>query len=70
MTRSYQAEAIYVDEKEVARIRNCGLSTLRNERSLGRGIPYVRDGRRVKYFLPTVYEFLSRQEITPRNNQE
>jgi len=60
-----QIPQIYIDEKEVAKIRNCGLSTLRNERHEGRGIPYIKDSRRVKYFLPDVYAYMEARKITP-----
>ena len=61
-----QTPQIYIDEKEVAKIRNCGLSTLRNERHEGRGIAYIKDSRRVKYFLPDVYEYMEARRIIPQ----
>ena len=38
----------YLTEKEVAEITGISLSTLRNERSLGQGMPYVKLGRSVR----------------------
>ena len=64
-----QIPQIYVGEKETAKIRNCGLSTLRNERHEGRGLPYHKDGRRVKYFLPDIYEFMESRRIIPSSSE-
>jgi hypothetical protein len=65
-----QTPQIYIDEKEVAKIRNCGLSTLRNERHEGRGIAYIKDSRRVKYFLPDVYEYMEARRIIPQYQED
>ena len=64
-----QKPEIYIDEKEAAKIRGCGLSTLRNERHEGRGMPYHKDGRRVKYFVPDIYSFMEERRIIPQHKE-
>ena len=61
---------IFVNEKKAQKIRGCGLSTLRNERHEGRGIPYYKDGRRVKYFLPDIYEYMKARKIIPQYEED
>jgi hypothetical protein len=54
---------IYVTEKEVSRITGRGLQTLRNDRHRGRGIPYSKIGRSVRYKLEDVYDFMQQRRI-------
>lgn len=56
-------EARWVTEKEVARITSKALSTLRNDRHLGRGIPYHKDSKCVRYFLPDVFDYMFTRKI-------
>jgi hypothetical protein len=53
----------YLTEKQVAGITGRALQTLRNERFLGRGIPYVKVGRSVRYSLEDVVEFMESRKI-------
>jgi len=55
----------YLNEKQVAEITGFALSTLRNNRFLQRGIPYVKVGKSVRYKLGDVIEFMDRILITP-----
>lgn len=48
----------YIDEKEVSKITGRALSTLRNERFMGKGIPYVKVGRSVRYRIDDVIAFM------------
>jgi hypothetical protein len=59
----------YVFETEVARITGMAVQTLRNDRSYGRGIPYCKVGRSVRYLLDDVYSFMERHKIQPRQNR-
>jgi hypothetical protein len=56
----------YIDEREVARITNRALPTLRNDRHKGRGIPYVKIGRSVRYDLQDVISFMENRKIRTR----
>ena len=53
----------YVNEKEAARITGRALSTLRNERANGRGIPYLKIGRSVRYSLADIISFMEGKRI-------
>jgi predicted DNA-binding transcriptional regulator AlpA len=53
----------YIDEKEVARITGRGLQTLRNDRHRGRGLPYIKMGRSVRYSFEDVISFMESRKI-------
>lgn len=55
----------YVKEKSVSEITGRALSTLRNDRHLQRGIPYIKIGRSVRYALQDVIEFMETRKIIP-----
>ncbi len=55
----------YLTEKQVAEMTGFALSTLRNNRFMQRGIPYVKVGKSVRYKLGDVIEFMDRIQITP-----
>lgn len=57
----------YLDEKEVSRITRRALPTLRNDRHLGRGIPYLKIGRSVRYSLADVITFMEAGRIKTEN---
>jgi hypothetical protein len=56
----------YLTEQEVSRMTRRALSTLRNERAAGRGFPYHKIGRSVRYDLKDVIEFMDRRKIVPK----
>jgi len=53
----------YLNEKEVAKITRLSLATLRNDRFLSRGIPYVKIGRSVRYSLEDVIQYMESHKI-------
>jgi predicted DNA-binding transcriptional regulator AlpA len=53
----------YINENQVSKITGMALSTLRNNRSKGRGIPYIKVGRSVRYELQDVIEFMESHKI-------
>jgi phage terminase Nu1 subunit (DNA packaging protein) len=53
----------YVNEKKVAEITDIGIQTLRNDRHLGRGLPYIKKGRMVRYSLADVIAFMEQHKI-------
>jgi len=53
----------YINENQVSEITGRALSTLRNERSKGFGIPYIKLGRSVRYDLQDVIEFMEAHKI-------
>lgn len=53
----------YINENEVSEVTGLAKSTLRNERCLGRGIPYVKVGRSVRYSLRDVLDFMESRKV-------
>lgn len=53
----------YIKEREVAETTSRSLSTLRNERSRGVGIPYIKIGRSVRYSSSDVREYMEARKI-------
>ena len=51
-------EKQYLKEQEVAKLTGFALSTLRNNRFLGKGIPYVKVGRAIRYDYEQVIRFM------------
>ena len=47
-----------LDEYEYAEIRNCSVATVRRDRSLGQGCPYVKTGALVRYRPQDVRRFI------------
>ena len=63
-----QMQFRYLNEKNVSSITGRALSTLRNERSRGSGIPYIKIGRSVRYKLQDVVEFMEARKIITNGN--
>jgi phage terminase Nu1 subunit (DNA packaging protein) len=57
----------YINEKKVAEITEIGVQTLRNDRHLRRGLPYVKKGRTVRYSLADVIAYMESHKIKPEN---
>jgi predicted DNA-binding transcriptional regulator AlpA len=57
----------YLKEQQVSEITGRALSTLRNERSKGAGIPYSKIGRSVRYNIEDVIEFMESKKIETRS---
>jgi hypothetical protein len=53
----------YLTEREVAKIIRMALSTLRNDRSQRRGLPYCKVGKSVRYRLDDVISFMEARKI-------
>lgn len=58
-----QKRTLYVDEREVSKITQRALSTLRNDRHQRRGIPYYKIGRSVRYSHEDVIAFMESRKI-------
>jgi hypothetical protein len=55
----------YLNEKETAELTGRALSTLRNDRHLRRGLPYLKIGRRaIRYKLEDILAFMENHRIT------
>ncbi len=56
---------LFLNEYEVAEITGRAVSTLRNDRFLRRGIPYLKISKRsIRYRTPDVINFMEAQPIT------
>jgi len=55
---------VNVKEQEVAEITALSLSKLRQDRCYGRGIPFMKLGKAVRYDLADVYAFLDKSKVT------
>lgn len=53
----------WVTEKEVSLLTSRALQTLRNDRFLGQGIPYVKLNRSVRYKLKDIYDYMEKHRI-------
>jgi predicted DNA-binding transcriptional regulator AlpA len=53
----------YVDERAVSQITGRALATLRNDRYVGQGIPYVKMGRSVRYRLDDVINYMESHKV-------
>lgn len=54
-----------VDEKQAAAIMRRSIQTLRNDRHLRRGCPYLKIGRSVRYLLSDIHNYLAERRIDP-----
>jgi hypothetical protein len=60
-------EIKYLSENEAALLLCCSVQTLRNQRHKGKGLPYRKFGRCVRYRLDEVLTFMEQRKITPEN---
>jgi hypothetical protein len=54
----------YLTEQDVSRIIKRALPTLRNDRHLGKGVPYIRCGRSIRYNLDDVIKYMEARKIS------
>ncbi|MGD0231538.1 MAG: helix-turn-helix domain-containing protein [Syntrophorhabdales bacterium] len=55
----------YLTDKEVAKLTKRAVQTLRNERTQGKGFPYVRIGRSIRYRASDVIAAMEALKIIP-----
>ena len=57
---------LYLNEKETAAITGKAVATLRNERHLRRGCPYLKvgTGRSVRYKISDIIDYMEARRIT------
>jgi hypothetical protein len=53
----------YLTERETSELTRKALPTLRNDRHLRRGIPYVKDGKSIRYNLNDVVSYMEARKI-------
>ncbi len=60
-------EKQYLNEKEVCEFTGISLSSLRNNRHLCKGLPYIKLGKSVRYDLRDVISHMESHRIQPFN---
>ncbi len=64
MSEKELLEKKYLNEREVAAITGRAVSTLRNERFLRKGLPYLKVSKRsVRYLTTDVVAFMEKRKI-------
>ena len=53
----------YVNEYRVSEVITRAVQTLRNDRHKGRGIPYIKVGKSVRYAMSDVIKFMDSRKI-------
>ena len=54
---------VWVNEKEASDITKRAIQTLRNDRFAGKGIPYYKVGRSVRYRLEDIINYMEARKI-------
>jgi hypothetical protein len=57
-------EVRYVNERVVSEMTAFSVQTLRNDRHCGKGIPYVKKGRSVRYDIRDVAAFMENHKVS------
>ena len=58
----------YLTEREVSILTGRALSTLRNDRQVGKGFPYIKLGDRfIRYRKSDVIDFMESFKVVPKN---
>jgi hypothetical protein len=53
----------YLNEKQVSEMTGLALPTLRNDRCLGRGLPYIKFRKSIRYNETDVIDFMESHKI-------
>lgn len=61
------SEKLYLQEVEVFRMTSIPVKSLRADRYLRRGIPFIKKGRSVLYSLKDVVDFLEHNKVQTSN---
>jgi len=60
---SSPTEKLYFNEKEVVAITGLGLGRLRNDRFHGKGLPYCKIGKSVRYSINDITEYMESHKV-------
>ena len=64
------SEKRYFNETETSRLTGIALSTLRNQRFLRRGLPYVKVGKSVRYDFMDIVSFMDSRKVQPETSEK
>ena len=59
----------YLNEKQVSEMTGLALPTLRNDRFLGRRLPYIKIGKAVRYSETDVINFMESRKIQTTDSE-
>ena len=59
----------FLNEKQVSSLTGMALPTLRNNRHMGRGIPYCKVGRSVRYCWQDIIDYMEARKIQPEGER-
>ena len=60
-------EARYLNENEVALLTSLSVQTLRNNRCQGKGFPYRKLGKSVRYLKSEVISIMEKSKVIPQS---
>jgi hypothetical protein len=60
----------YVTEQEISVIIGRAVQSLRNDRYMGRGFPFHKIGKSVRYFLPEILAIMESYRVDPEARRE
>ena len=60
-------EREYLTEREVSQLTGRALSTLRNDRQMSNGFPFIKWGRFIRYPRKDVIAFMEARKVIPQN---
>ena len=63
-------ETRFINENDVSGITGLSVQTLRNWRFQGKGIPYVKAGRSVRYQYQDVIAYMEERRVLPRDQTQ
>ncbi|OQA91181.1 MAG: hypothetical protein BWY26_01115 [Elusimicrobia bacterium ADurb.Bin231] len=53
----------YIDERDLSRLIKRALSSIRNDRFKGQGVPFIKVGRSVRYSYSDAIAFMEQRKI-------
>ena len=59
------SDKLFLNEQQVARMLNLKVQTLRNRRFKNRGLPFIRDGRTIRYDRDDVIGYMESKRVFP-----
>ena len=59
-----------LNEEEGSRVLGISTQTMRNWRHVGKGPPYIKLGRIVRYKLQDLLDYMDQKKIIPENERE
>ena len=65
-----EKEIRYLNENEVSFITGLSVQTLRNWRFLGKGIPFTKAERAVRYRFDDIVSFMEARKVDPQKCKE